>query len=363
MRFLGKFWIGLTLSLYAQNVGIGTATPQQRLHVDGKVIAHDGQTGAPAPSTWGSAGSRLIMRPGSPTTYPYELGITDTSLWYSVPQGAQHSFWHGGNEVFAITPTTRNIVNVGGNINYPSIWLGRLRGLVFNNTGPYPKRGTFVFFGGPTNDFEDNTDPPLMYFVHLNSNISRLRLHIEDDGLFTRPSEYDGFSILANSCNNNSCMNLSASQLLFDFVSDGNAYKPGGGSWAAISDRRTKAAVRPYTRGLAELRQLQPVSYQYGERYFPAFKDKWYTGLIAQEAQEVLPEIVHPYKLQVPGDSLVDVLALDPSDLTYLLINAVKELDAENARLKAENTELKRRIAAVEERLAQIEEQVKPRNP
>lgn len=198
-----------------------------------------------------------------------------------------------------------------------------------------------------------------MYFAHLAGDVSRLRLHVEDN---TPGNTVDGFSILGRSCPFG-CLDLASSQLLFDFVADGEAYKAGGGPWAAISDRRTKAAIRPYSRGLAELQQLQPVSYQYGERYFPAFKDKWYTGLIAQEAQEVLPEIVHPYKLQVPGDSLVDVLALDPSDLTYFLINAVKELDAENAQPKAENAELKRRVAAIEERLAQIEGQITHRNP
>ena len=117
--FLG---IGLLLSsapLWAQNVGIGTATPQQRLDVNGKTIVHDGQLGAPTPSTWGSAGSRLILWPGTATVHPYEIGIDAGRLWYSVPAGTEHSFYHGGNEVFAITPTTRGIVRVGGNTNYP----------------------------------------------------------------------------------------------------------------------------------------------------------------------------------------------------------------------------------------------------
>lgn len=329
----------------AQNVGIGTATPQQRLHVEGKIIAHDGQEGPPAASIWGTAGSRLILWPGSATAHPYQIGINASTLWYGVPEGASHSFYRGDHEQFAITPTTRTYVSVNGNINYPSIWLGTLSGAF--SSGPFPKRGTFVFFGGPTNSFEDNTDPALMYFVHLASDVSRLRLHVEDN--VSSPT-LDGFSILGASCSSN-CRNLDASQLLFDFVSDGQAYKPGGGSWAAISDLKTKSITRPYTRGLRELRQLQPVSYRYAEQFFPAFKDKWYTGLIAQEAQAILPEIVHPYKLQVPGDSLVDVLALDPSDLTYLLINAVKELDAENTQLKAHIAALESRLAAVEARL------------
>ncbi|MCX7980468.1 MAG: tail fiber domain-containing protein [Bacteroidia bacterium] len=343
--FLG---IGLLLSsapLWAQNVGIGTAMPQQRLHVNGKAIVHDGQTGAPMVSAWGSAGSRVILWPGSATTHPYEIGINASTLWYSVPAGAQHSFYHGGNEVFAITPTTRNIVTVGGSINYPSIWLGQL--IWQSSSGPYPKRGTLVFFGGPTNNFENNTDAAFMYFVHLGNDITRLRLHVEDNSPNTSPYPDEGFSIMGNSCSN-TCNDIAGSQLLFDFVSDGQAYKPGGGPWASLSDLRTKAEVRPYARGLEAVRALRPVSYRYSEKYFPALKDKWYVGLIAQEVQEVAPEMVHPYWLQCPGDRLEEVLAVDPNELTYMLINAVKELDAERERLgqrvdslEAENAELR----------------------
>jgi hypothetical protein len=126
------------------------------------------------------------------------------------------------------------------------------------SSGPYPKRGTFLYFGGPTNNFEDNTDPALMYHVHLASDMSRLRLHVEDNII----DGYEGFSILAASCGGG-CYNLAASSLLFDFVTDGQAYKPGGGNWATLSDARRKEDIRPYTRGLAELRALRPVRYKY----------------------------------------------------------------------------------------------------
>lgn len=347
------------LSLRAQNVGIGTATPQQRLHVNGKIIANDGLTGLPSPSVWGTDGSRLILWPGTATTHPYQIGIAGSTLWYGVPQGAQHSFYHGGNEVFAITPTTRGIVNVGGSVNFPSIWLGTLIG-AFNTTGPYPTRGTLIFFGGPTGSFPHNTDPALMYFAHLANDVSRLRIHVEDN---LGGGQADGVSIMGRSCAG-TCNDIATSQLLFDFVTDGEAYKAGGGPWAAISDRRTKAEWHPYTRGLAELRALQPVSYRYSEKYFPAFRDRWYTGLIAQEVQQVAPEMVSTYRLQYPGDRLEEVLAVNPNDLTYMLINAVKDLDAENARLRArvdaleqEQNTLRSQVQALMDRLAAVERQ------
>jgi hypothetical protein len=194
--------------------------------------------------------------------------------------------------------------------------------------------------------------------MYLNNDVTRLRLHVEDNG---GSSNLDGFSILGASCGGGGCHNLAASSLLFDFVSDGQAYKPGGGSWAAISDARLKEDIHPYTRGLAELRALRPVRYKYKKEYWAA-SDRHFTGLIAQEVQDVVPEMVHPYQFQAIGDRLLDVLAVDPSDLTYMLINAVKELDAENQQLKArlaaveaEKQALEARLSVIESRLSALE--------
>jgi hypothetical protein len=348
--------VGPTSRLYVRgdgNVGIGTTTPEARLHVNGRAIVDDGTTGTPTNSTWGSAGSRIILSPGSATETPYQIGIAPSEMWIGVPSPASWSVFRGTDRQLIVRPTMP-VGNVGGSRNFPSIMLGNL---TFNfSSGPYPKRGTFVYFGGPTNDFEDNTNLALMYFVHLASDVTRLRLHVEDNG-----AGLEGFSILGVSCLGGGCYNLAASSLLFDFLTDGQAYKPGGGSWAAFSDARLKEDIHPYTRGLAELRGLRPVRYKYKKEYWAA-SDRHFTGLIAQEVQDVVPEMVHPYQFQAIGDKLLDVLAVDPSDLTYMLINAVKELDAENQQLKArlaaveaEKQALEARLSVIESRLSALE--------
>jgi hypothetical protein len=345
---------GLTSRLYVRgdgNVGIGTIAPEARLHVNGRAIVDDGTVGTPTNSTWGSAGSRIILWPGSATVTPFQLGIAPYEMWIGVPSSSSWSVFRGTDRQLIVRPTSP-ICNVSGSTNFPSIMLGNLSG---PPSGPYPKRGTFVYFGGPTNDFEDNTDPALMYITYLAPDQTRLRLHVEDNG-----DSNEGFSILGASCGGG-CQNLALSSLLFDFVSNGQAYKPGGGNWAALSDARLKEDIHPYTRGLAELRALRPVRYKYKKEYWAA-SDRYFTGLIAQEVQDVVPEMVHPYKFQAIGDKLLDVLAVDPSDLTYMLINAVKELDAENQQLKArlavleaEKEALAHRLSLIESRLAAIE--------
>jgi len=349
--------VGPTSRLYVRgdgNVGIGTTTPEARLHVNGRAIVYDSTTGTPTNSTWGSAGSRIILWPGSDTATPYQLGMDTNKMWIGVPSSASWSVFRGTHRQLIVRPTS--VVRVGASRAFPSIMLGNSVGAF--SSGPFPKRGTFVYFGGPTNNFEDNTDPALMYRMNLQYDVSRLRLHVEDGNT---GGGLEGFSILGASCGGGGCYNLAASSLLFDFASNGQAYKPNGGSWTGFSDARLKEDIHPYTRGLAELQALRPVRYKYKKEYWAA-SDRHFTGLIAQEVQDVVPEMVHPYKFQAIGDRLLDVLAVDPSDLTYMLINAAKELDAENQQLKArlaaaeaKKQALKARLSVMESRLSALE--------
>ena len=119
------------------------------------------------------------------------------------------------------------------------------------------------------------------------------------------------------------------------FDGEGEAYKPGGGSWADISDSRIKQNVADYTAGLDEIVQLQPVTYN----FIPETgrnPDITYHGLIAQDVEEIMPELVitgrsTPWgRLQMQGSAGIgdweDLRVVDPSPLVYALINAVKEL-------------------------------------
>lgn len=106
------------------NVGIGTVTPAERLHVVGRAIVHDGTTGTPTNGTWGSAGSRIILWPGSATATPYQLGIAPSEMWIGVPSPASWSVFRGTDRQLIVRPTMP-IGSVGGSTNFPSIMLGK----------------------------------------------------------------------------------------------------------------------------------------------------------------------------------------------------------------------------------------------
>ena len=121
----------------------------------------------------------------------------------------------------------------------------------------------------------------------------------------------------------------------FIFDEDGDAFKPGGGSWSSTSDERVKKDITNYTKGLTEILAIQPVNYKYnGKAGLP--EEKQQVGVIAQDVQAVFPNAVVTYKALFDENDTeeTELLAFNPSELTFTLINAVKELKAEIELLK-----------------------------
>jgi hypothetical protein len=113
----------------------------------------------------------------------------------------------------------------------------------------------------------------------------------------------------------------------------GAAFKnDGSGSWLFTSDARVKEDVKDLELGLAELRQVRPVRYRYnGRAGTPAGLAG--VGVLGQEIETIVPETVH--KTSLSGEPELDNLRVfDPSALTYVLINAVKELAAKVEHLE-----------------------------
>ena len=113
------------------------------------------------------------------------------------------------------------------------------------------------------------------------------------------------------------------------------ALKGGGGSWGTYSDERVKKDVSNYTKGLNEILAIKPITYKYNGKA-NLTSEKQFVGIIAQEIKEVLPSTVEvtPTKLNDEDEFDTDLLTFDASELTFTLINAVKELKAEIEELK-----------------------------
>jgi hypothetical protein len=117
-----------------------------------------------------------------------------------------------------------------------------------------------------------------------------------------------------------------------------NGFKPGGGVWADSSDVRIKTVLGDYDQGLDAVLALQPVRYRLIGNWEPhrgVARDAEFVGLVAQDAEAAMPEMVRKTSAIV-GDRFVDDLRiLDASSLTYALVNSVKELATRVAALQA----------------------------
>jgi hypothetical protein len=119
-----------------------------------------------------------------------------------------------------------------------------------------------------------------------------------------------------------------------------DAYKPGGGPWIAASDERVKRNIRPYVSGLAQIMALQPISFEYNGKGGTTADGVTYTGVVAQQARAVMPELVFEQKLGTKDGSLdprllPGQLATNLGPLTLALVNCCKELAARVAVLEA----------------------------
>jgi len=137
-----------------------------------------------------------------------------------------------------------------------------------------------------------------------------------------------------------------------DIELGGTGYRPGGGDWVTTSDLRLKTNIVDYNDGLTELLQIKPVWYSYNQRSKMLDLTKRYVGVIAQDMLNIAPYMVEEkayfQKIEEDENGVEHILdpgenfyTYDSSALTYMLINAIKEQQAQISELKKEIEKLK----------------------
>lgn len=123
---------------------------------------------------------------------------------------------------------------------------------------------------------------------------------------------------------------------------NGNAYTTG--TWGG-SDLRFKKNIMPIDNALENVCRLQGVKYEWNKEIFPdrGFSDGTRIGLIAQEVENIIPELVHEN-----GDGYK---AVGYDQLGALLIEAVKDLKKSNDALKDRNASLEAKIKEIERQM------------
>ena len=115
-----------------------------------------------------------------------------------------------------------------------------------------------------------------------------------------------------------------------DFCYNAQAPVGGVGAYVNSSDRRGKENIAPSSKGLAEVLQLQPVSFTRDNPMTGAAEE---IGFIAQDVQPVVPEAVWQAGIPLRDgsgglDSADPTLGLTSETITVISVNAIKELNA-----------------------------------
>ncbi len=105
-----------------------------------------------------------------------------------------------------------------------------------------------------------------------------------------------------------------------------SAAKPSTNTWTISSDVRIKAVQGEFTDGLSVIRQLRPVVYRYNGRD-GSLDDGEHRSILAQEAETAIPYCIGEYQGKLDGETTT-LKNLNTSDLTWVIVNALKELDA-----------------------------------
>ena len=112
-----------------------------------------------------------------------------------------------------------------------------------------------------------------------------------------------------------------------------------------FSDARLKKNIEPFAPVLDKLAQLQPVSFEFRAEEFPELHlgSGRKTGLIAQEVEKVLPELVaqgpHGFK------------TLNYEELPMLMLQALRELKTEKDSLAEQLQQLRSEMEGLKARL------------
>ena len=185
--------------------------------------------------------------------------------------------------------------------------------------------GDYIDLNGSIIDIGHGMGGVHVDFGNTNIGDGSMGVNVSSDG--------DMVDIHAISTNINGELNVS-----------GNLY---AGGTLLSSDRRFKKDIITVNNALDKVLQLRGVYYYWRQKDFPNknFDDKKELGLIAQEVESIIPEIV--------GESVDGYKAVEYQKLVALLIEAIKEqqaiIDGQKTEMADMRVELDGRLKALEE--------------
>ena len=292
------------------NIGIGTTSPTQVLDVKGTILARFGGTSA---QTTGN--EQLLL--GYAGTANYRHAIRTRHNDGNVTGNAIDFYTWSNADAVGGLPTLLNLSMNGGNIGI--------------GTGTSTPSSRLEVAGGKIkiDGSQTLTIAPSDNFTYDSKSMSHYGIGWFNDswnggGSTAWLSGYGGVKLFGGG------------SLLASFHQYGTCSNTTG-SWSAFSDARIKTVKSEFKDGLDVIKQINPVRFVYNEN--APFKSKdVQIGIVAQDLEKVAPYMVTKNN----DGEIQDLREVNSQAYVFLLINAVKEQQAQIEEMKKEIEQLKK---------------------
>jgi trimeric autotransporter adhesin len=389
------------------NVGIGTSAPSAPLHITPGVGTDPNNNGIfvynPTNGTTSNAiiGARVAGGSGGNPYYSWDIaGVTGWSMGVSNADSDKlviKTNWNfaGDNNVMTIltggnvgigttSPAAKFHVHASGTISYIRVSgdVAQQQGIEFVDTATRwimykPANSTnLTFYDGAgdrmTLQYGGNvgigtTSPS--YKLDVNGTIKGINYILPNDAWITTAdaknrlyfgasgrsyyrgedghewrSSTDGFLMVLTNGGNLGIGTSSPGAYKLNV--SGDVYATG--DITAFSDISAKSNLEQIKNPLDKIQQINGYTYDFRTAEVSQTKitDR-YSGLIAQEVQQILPEVIHK--------SADGKLSIAYGNMAGLFVESIKELKKENNELKLENQTLKTKVTDIEDKLARLE--------
>jgi hypothetical protein len=310
---------------FAGSVGVGTSTPDDKLEVIGSVTSDFADNGGEGAYYFGNTNHGISRNNQNTVSIFTSSGGSEGAIRLNT-DGVTRVFVANGSagdgKVGIGTTSPGSKLHVFGGGNYPALLLVERDGYSGDNRiAAFKGKQVRAVFDGPDGDpvgvgLEFAESGNSMFTTAWNSYNNRFEMYNTSNGNY-------GIAIYPS---------VSPANRLDVY---GSAHAT---SFPTSSDIRFKTNITQLTNVLEKVEKIHGVSFEWNKLYESMGRSTGHReiGVIAQEVEAVFPELVTTW-----GDNNENYKAVDYGRMTGVLVEAVKEL-------KAENDALKQRVEALE---------------